>query len=172
MKLKITNELKIPGGVAQFSGDYTQQPQEYWGRRVELAGPMSVSGEYSFDGDGIRVKGRAETVLKSECAKCTKTFDEPFSFHFEERFEKQASEDDGIYGYEGDVLDIRQMVLDNLFLQMPMISYCKEDCKGLCPLCGCDLNMTQCDCVVEEEEEIVHNPLAALRTLLNDDKEV
>ena len=73
------------------------------------------------------------------------------------------------YGYTGEELDVSQMLLDDLFLNLPAFSKCSEDCKGLCPVCGCDLNTVQCSCVREKEKE---NPFSALEQLLYHDKEV
>lgn len=171
MRWNVAAELKLPGSTGHFEGEYPQAALEYGGRKVEFSAPISLIGAYSFDGEGFTVRGHASTVLYADCAKCNRRFDEPFSFDFEERFEKQASEDDGIYGYIGEVLDLSQMVLDNLLLKLPMRSLCKPDCKGLCPHCGCDLNMAQCSCSLEEEVE-KRNPLPTLGRLLNDDKEV
>ena len=88
---------------------------------------------------------------------------------FDERFVREPGEDDECYAYSGEALDIGQMVLDNLFLNLPVYSKCSEDCKGLCPVCGCDLNTVQCSCVIEDAKE---NPFAALDQLLYHDKEV
>ena len=70
-----------------------------------------------------------------------------------------------------EALDLTQAVLDNLFLNLPLQSLCKEDCKGLCPVCGCDLNTVQCACVRETEPQR-EMPFAQLGALLNHDKEV
>lgn len=170
MKLKTTAQMKSSGEAMVFQMEEDWAEMEYGGRTVTFASPLRIKGSCVFDGEGFTVKGRADTLLSSECAKCTKTFNESFSFPFEERFEREGSEDDGIYAYQGDELDLETMIRDNILLNLPISSVCSEDCKGLCPVCGCDRNIVQCDCVIAEEEN--ENPLSALRVLLNEDKEV
>ncbi len=174
MKFNVAAQIREPGALKEFQVSEKWAEVEYGGRSIMFAAPLQIDGSCIFDGDGFTVKGKVDTLLRSECAKCTKPFDEPFSFEFDERFEKTASEDDGIYGYRGEELDLTTMIRDNVFLNLPLSSVCREDCKGLCPICGCDRNTAQCDCVAEEPEfeENLHSPLAALGTLLNEDKEV
>ena len=131
-----------------------------------------VDAEYVFDGSGFSVKGTLKTSLHSQCARCAKEFEEPFETKFDERFEKNADEDGECYGFSGEELDVSQMLRDAILLNMQPYSVCRPDCRGLCPVCGCDLNTAQCACAQEAAEEEPPSPFAALRTLLNDDKEV
>ncbi len=174
MKLHVAAQSKIAGSEFAFHDTEEWSELEFGGRTVAFADKLRFDGSCEYDGEGFTVKGRVETSLRSECAKCTKPFIEPFSFEFEERFEKTANEDEDIYEYRGDELDLTTMIRDNIFLNLPLSSVCSEDCKGLCPVCGCDRNTAQCDCVIEETESQEGNryPLQALGVLLNQDKEV
>jgi len=98
------------------------------------------------------VSAKATALVNTECARCTKLFAERIAFSFSERFVKGEDEasDDETYPYSGDELLLDKAVLDNLFLELPIASICREDCKGLCPVCGADLNTTKCDCTTEE----------------------
>ena len=147
MKLNVAQELKQPGRIGRCHEDVILDRQEYLGRELKFAAPLTVEGEYFFDGEGFSFKGTATTRLDSECALCGKPFIEELTFE----------------------LDVSQMLLDDLFLNLPAFSKCSEDCKGLCPVCGCDLNTVQCSCVREKEKE---NPFSALEQLLYHDKEV
>lgn len=175
MKIPVSAELKAPGVTGRFAGECPWTAVEYGGRTVAFAAPLSVEGTFVYDGEGFSVRGSLRSMLKSECARCTKAFTEPFSFQFDERFEKNGSEDDGIYAYRGEELELADMIRDNVFLHLPLVSVCSENCKGLCPVCGCDRNMMRCDCVAlsaAEEETDSHNPFSALGALLNESKEV
>ena len=169
MKFNVADCLKQPGKTGEYHQREPYGPLDHLGRELVFIAPLSLDVKYSYDGNGFTVTGRASTVLKSECSKCAKEFDEPFSFEFEERFEKAPDEESDNYPFTGEELDISQMVLDNLLLELPVYSQCSPDCKGLCPVCGCDLNTAQCDCARGEDED---NPFAALKALLDNDKEV
>lgn len=171
MKLNVSAELKQPGRVSQHTLSESVPPLEYLGRQVEFESPITVRAEVSFDGEGFSVKGELETVLRSECARCTKLFPEPVSVAFEERFVKaRENEESEAYLYEGETLDFSELIRDNLLLNLPISSVCSENCKGLCPVCGCDLNTAQCSCVIEDEPP--KGALSKLEQLLNENKEV
>ncbi|MEG1547897.1 MAG: DUF177 domain-containing protein [Clostridia bacterium] len=169
MIIKVAAELKQPGKIGMLHFVCEREPMEYLGRMVSFAAPVMLDAKYAYDGDGFNVTGSFSTVLNSVCTKCNAEFKEPFTFDFSERYERiAATEDSDCYGYTGDEIDIDQMILDNLLQNIPMYSVCSEDCKGLCPICGCDLNNAQCSCA----QDATVNPFLVLTKLLDDDKEV
>ena len=170
MKFSIAAQLKQPGLTGRYMAEEMLPLQQYMGREIAFSAPLHIEAVYVYDGESLLVKGTAKTVLRSVCALCAKPFDEPFSFSFEERFVKDPDPDDDRYPMGHEEQDITRPVLDNLFLNLPLQSLCRPDCKGLCPVCGCDLNLVQCGCVREEPRK--ETPFAKLDALLNHDKEV
>ncbi len=174
MELQVAAALKLPGEVFHAELEQMFPPQTFSGREVRFAQPISLKLSYTFDGKGISLTGDMATVLQSNCARCSEPFLEPLHVALEERFIKgtveNASDDEDAYQFEGDTLELSHMVLDNLFLHLPIVSLCREDCKGLCPNCGCNLNITQCSC--QPDDPVKNSPLAALEQLRNVDKEV
>ncbi len=168
MKLNVAEQLKSAGrpAHAELSAEY--EPLSYGGRTVAFEAPLSLVVDYVYDGNGFQVNGRLDTVLASECALCGRSFPEPFGFSFSERFMKDPSEEDEAYEYRGEELNLSRMIEELIFLNLPLSNVCAEDCKGLCPACGCNLNSAQCSC----EEDGAVNPFLSLGTLLNVDKEV
>ncbi|MBQ3201216.1 MAG: DUF177 domain-containing protein [Clostridia bacterium] len=173
MKIPVALEIKLPGRVGTFSAAEQVADMEYLGQEIRFASPLAVEAEYVFDGKGFSVKGSLSTSLHAVCALCAKEFEAPFTAEFEERFMRNPSEDaeEECYAFAGEELDISQMLSDTILLNMQPYSVCRQDCRGLCPVCGCDLNTAQCSCAREVGEE-TQSPFAALKTLLNDDKEV
>jgi len=172
MVLPIAAALKQPGEAFSARMQETFPPQEFGGREIAFLAPVTVAFTYSFDGEAFNLRGRIGAVLSSQCARCSEPFAEPLEIPFAERFVKGAADpDDDSYAFEGESMDIRPMVMDNLFLNMPIRSVCREDCKGLCPVCGCNLNTAQCSCAPEVPVE-EPSPLAALGSLFDDGKEV
>ena len=172
MELSIAAALKQPGEIFSETRTEAVEPQKFGGKTVTFLEPLKISFTYLFDGESIALSGKMEAKLSSRCARCDEPFTETLVVPLEERFVKGVSEEDEeSYTFSGEVLDITPMVMDNLFLNMPISSVCSEDCKGLCPVCGCNLNTAQCACVCEPEEEIT-SPLAALGSLFDDGKEV
>lgn len=173
MRIDISAELKLPGKAGVFSADIPFEDMEYLGRMLRFDGPVHAEGAFVYDGKAVSVKGSLSTRFISECALCTKQFIEPFDASFDERFERSASPDDVCYAFSGDSIDLGQMLMDCILLNHASYSICKEDCRGLCPVCGCDLNQMQCGCAAGAgDDDDFDSPLSKLGALLNDDKEV
>ena len=154
MRIRVANAIRQTGDLFSFETAELFSDQVYGERNISFTEPVTVSGTYVYDGKAFTVSGKAEASILTECARCTKPFAERIAFSFSERFVKGEDEasDDETYPYSGDELLLDKAVLDNLFLEIPIASICREDCKGLCPVCGADRNTTTCDCTIEEAE--------------------
>lgn len=152
MRIRVANAIKRTGEPFVFEQSERFEPQEFGERNITFREPVQVSGTYVYDGKAFTVSANAEATLDAVCARCTKPFVEHVSFSFTERFVKgeSAAAEEETYPYSGDELDLDKAVLDNLFLELPIAGVCREDCKGLCPVCGVDRNTTQCDCILPE----------------------
>ena len=125
---------------------------------VDFAEPITVSGQ---------VKNMAGYMVLSAdvCARCL----EPVCSELEISFEKDiasdgevSSENDDYIIIEDKKLDLLAPVEEEIMLEMPSRTLCKEDCLGLCPKCGKNLNEGDCDC----EKKEVDPRLVILKTLL------
>jgi uncharacterized protein len=148
MRIRVANAIRQTGEPFPFKAAETFEPQIFGERQVTFAEPVRVDGTYVYDGKAFTLSGNAEALVNTVCARCTKPFAERVAFSFSERFVKgeEESVDDETYPYSGDELLLDKAVLDNLFLILPIASVCRENCQGLCPVCGLDRNVTMCDC--------------------------
>lgn len=155
MRIRVGNAVRQTGEPFPFEAAEAFEPQRFGERTVSFAEPVTVQGTYVYDGKAFTVSAKAKAALDATCARCTKGFVEQVEFTFSERFVKGEDEagDDETYPYIGDELLLDKAVLDNLFLELPIASICRADCKGLCPVCGADRNTTECDCTTEEVQE-------------------
>ena len=152
MRIRVANAIRQTGEPFSYEAAEQFTDQAFGERTISFAEPVSVSGTYVYDGKAFTVSGKAQASIHTECARCTKLFAERIAFSFSERFVKGEDEaaDDETYPYSGDELLLDKAVMDNLFLELPIASVCRADCKGLCPVCGADRNTTNCDCTTEE----------------------
>jgi uncharacterized protein len=120
------------------------------------------------DGDSVHVRGRLSAALGVECNRCLGPFDlkvdqELDLFYLPHRPDATAEEEEedevGLQDHEmvvayhdGARLDLGEMVREQLYLTVPMKPLCREDCKGRCPSCGADRNLTTCACPAPEAE--------------------
>lgn len=148
----------------------------YHGDEIKQLSPASVTGKLYIIDDKIFLTCEANIELQVNCSRCLKTFNYPMLTKVnaellpEEVVEADDELDDVIY-YEDNLIDLAEVVKENIVLQLPMKMLCSKDCKGLCSLCGRDLNQHQCECnQAEEVEEVKLDPrLAKLKELLHQD---
>lgn len=170
MELNVATELKLAGRVSHASLAEELPVTEVGGRSIVLTEPVRVEVDYSFDGEGFILKGSLKSAVRMNCTKCNEEFVEPFTVDFSERFlrvSEEEAEELECYTFAGETLDLDKMVFDLILLNVPMYGVCRPGCKGLCPVCGANLNNTQCSCSQTDDS----NPFAALlglKELLND----
>jgi uncharacterized protein len=98
-----------------------------------------------------------ETTLRLACSRCLIEFqtviDSPFTIFYiraagvplDEDVEL-ADEDLISATYDGDEIDFTQEIAEQILLAIPFKPLCSEDCRGLCPTCGAELNVAECAC--------------------------
>ncbi len=123
-------------------------------------GPLIAQGTAELlpdTGGEVRVRGRVETDLETECDRCLGRasfhIDAPFDL-FYRPLESTAGEDEvaidegeaemGFYELPG--LQLEDIVREQVLLQLPMQRVCSENCRGICPVCGVNRNETECAC--------------------------
>jgi uncharacterized protein len=99
----------------------------------------------AFDG-GVAVTGTLCSVWEGECRRCMVPLDGELVTEVRELFRRGGGEDEGTYPMGADHVNIRDMVSDALFAALPLLPLCREDCRGICPRCGSELNVAPCDC--------------------------
>ena len=121
----------------------------------------------------VSVDGYMETGVSFVCSLCLKRFerDVHWDIHYtlipEERFiedkERELTPEELDTAFlSGDTIDTTDILTEQFFLEMPIRFLCREDCKGLCPGCGVDLNEGECAC---PKERPIDPRLAKIREL-------
>lgn len=107
--------------------------------------------------DHIRVSGTVETRVGLDCSRCLATFEIPVASSFTIFYSRAAemvvdeeielAEADLISStYSGDEIDLGPEIAEQVMMEVPVKPLCKEECKGLCNICGNDLNAADCGC--------------------------
>ncbi len=131
---------------------------------IEGAGfPEPIEGQLQLNrsGDEIIVDGRVSTMVELECSRCLEVFDEAinarmrFVIQMLETVDPQDSNDEDFIILPKTVseYDISERVREALILEMPLKPLCSENCQGLCPMCGVNLNEGECDCTPDKTDE-------------------
>ena len=153
---------------------FEPQDSEY---RVVAPARLSVDVQKLGD-NAFGVSGHVTTRLEVDCSRCIEPFDVPVDAQFELRYvaatentgegEREVGQDDlATAYYRGGMIDLIDLMREQFVLALPMKPLCGDDCRGLCPQCGTNLNKAQCDCAPTWEDP----RLAPLKSLLSRDKE-
>lgn len=125
-----------------------------------MSAPIKISGEYQEVDEGILVTGNMKYTLEYNCARCLETVNNNYSVDFGEIYTLKSDDD---YHITDDKIDITPIIEENIILNINYRVLCNEDCKGLCPECGTNLNNNKCNCNTSIDDISGDNPFAVLR---------
>lgn len=164
--LDVSKALKVPGQEYAFQADAMIEDMEVLSDPVSFD-EVTCEGTFFGTGERISVKGEAHGKITSRCCRCLEPVSINLSAEVDAVFARQIDpEDPDLYIFEGSKIDITDAVRDALLLELPYRFLCSEDCKGLCPRCGSNLNLGTCTC---QEGGEATNPFSALKAILHDD---
>ena len=166
MIIDVSSILKEIGGRIELDGDVRLPDTEFLGD-YHFEEPLKVSGSVSNNGKSLILRARAEGSMITNCARCMKEITVPVSFSIDENLAREdadISEDEDIILFSDTTIEIDDIILDNFLMSTDGKYLCKDDCKGLCPECGKDLNEGDCDC----NKENIDPRWAALLDIMKD----
>ena len=164
---------KIHGPRERYEKVYPPEAFPPDGETFRVVAPVSLAFDIVKDKAHFQLIGTVKTTLELPCSRCL----EPFTVPVERRLrfavsaaracntgeaEREIEEDDLTTAfYENDEIDLGELMREQFYLSLPMKPLCGDDCRGLCPICGTNLNRGTCDCKREWEDP----RLAVLKTL-------
>ncbi len=151
---KVEFDENFQPGAIEFGPDFRQVGPLHGVGHAEL---IVEHRGHNQDVEDIRMVGRVAAKLEFSCARCLdpvghdvdKTFDLIYRpLGVDRRADEVAiSEADTEIGYyQGEGLMLEDVLREQMLLDTPVRALCREDCKGLCPVCGRNLNLEQCNC--------------------------
>ncbi|MBX5476650.1 MAG: DUF177 domain-containing protein [Clostridia bacterium] len=165
------------GGTMSFMWTPPAESFDVAGQAFEIL--PGNEARVSLRGQDGRIEARVDGVIRVRypCDRCLEPADERIPVHYRQRFvtpevfeqmpvPEREGEEDGVtyWPYTGSHIDLGEGFRQNLLLAAPPKHLCREDCRGLCPVCGRNRNVETCDC----EPDSVDPRLAALRDLLQE----
>lgn len=146
----------------------------FTGEEFRVVAPVHFEADIRKDHEKVRLVGRLRTTISVDCGRCLEAFDIPVDAPMDSLFlpmsantgehEREVQEEDlGVSYYKDDVIDVSEVIREQLYLALPMKPLCREDCKGLCPVCGVNRNRETCDCQTEWVDPRME-PLRRLKT--------
>lgn len=148
MTIDVSSILKETGGRIDIDGDVNMPDTEFLGE-YHFDEPLHVSGSVSNNGKSLIMRAEAEGHTTTNCARCMKEITVSVRYRIDEnlaRDDGEVPEDEDVILFHDTTVEIDDIVHDNFLMNVEGKYLCKEDCKGLCPTCGKDLNEGDCGC--------------------------
>ena len=164
MRIDVEN---LEESAGKFSQIYEAGQLSFEDVDFTLITPPEVRGRVRRKDAGVEVDGRLQAKLSVQCARCLKNVEFPINVEFTERFvpavdwrhedqHELHEEDLDLAVFDGQSIELDDVIREEILLAVPSHVLCAEDCKGLCPTCGIDRNEATCACdtkVVDERWE-------------------
>jgi len=176
MKLDLTEIVAHLGKQIRY--DIDEPPVEELDGGLRCVTP--IKGEVTFTNSGrhIVARGRFAATVETECSRCLGRYrtdlDIPIEEEIriaghmaemlEEEVEAELPEEEKEPLFVDNIFDLTELLRQDILVAVPIKTLCSDECKGLCPRCGKNLNDGPCDCPPEEEA----GPFAVLAELSTD----
>lgn len=171
-RILVPSELFAPAESSYFEGTYDLAILKAGPDLYEFSGPLAWQVTLTNTGGALLVTGTVEGTAKTSCARCLNAFEFPVTGEIEGYYllseEEDAPEDmdDDEFSYlpKNNVIELDPLLKAALLLEMPLVPLCDDDCKGICPDCGADLNEGPCGCEEKRlDGEESANPFSVLK---------
>ena len=159
--------IRTPGAVLPFRQELDTARLDF-PSVLEYVSVPAGSGVIRNEAGALMLTGPLTAAFRCRCDRCAKEFGRSLSLDLEVPLAQDLldEEDPDQYPVHGGELDLEDLLETEFIFGMDTRQLCREDCKGLCPRCGADLNDGPCGCVPEKDPR-----LAVLEQLLDDMKE-
>lgn len=181
MELQVGPLLREQGRTQAFAVDEPCPPDLVEAGVEACRGPVHIEGRATSTGDGVLVQGHVTVPVTMVCSRCLSPYPLEVEADFQEEFvprtrprvpgeaeeanpegrDAVADDEDEVEFFDNNRIDLGPLIREQLVMALPMKSLCRDDCRGLCPVCGQNLNLGTCDCQVDETDP----RLAVLRDL-------
>ena len=154
-------ELAASGGLLERN--YQPGELDFGAEEVSLVGPLRLEARLALTDKGFNVSGHVRCQIETSCDRCACPdrikLEPAFNLFYvnEEAFNELEAgellpEDLNFSAYDGEVLDVDELVREQVLLAIPSHPLCSSDCRGLCSGCGRNLNKLQCRCEQNETD--------------------
>lgn len=166
MKINILQAKKEIASLEMFEFVTSAEKIDLDGENPWHGSEIKVEGELTNNGRVLKIKGVIHATAKYQCSYCLEEFitnvDIPFSEDFQESSNEDIEDEADVAYYNGDEIDIADLVRESMILAEPLKIVCSKSCRGLCPHCGINLNVAECSC----NDNVIDPRLAVLSQLL------
>ncbi len=155
-------KLEESGG--RFAEVYETGALDFAEVDLRLVVPVKIEGRVRRRNTEVQLIGELHARAAVSCGRCLKPVELPVDVNFNERFVNAVSWRDeeqheleavdlNLSVFDGDTIELDDLVKEEILLALPGHVLCSEDCQGLCPVCGIDRNTASCNCEAKPIDE-------------------
>ena len=165
MLLNVVKAKTEQGKDFNFNVNFELENSLIEDKNYQFLSPVTVSGTMNYLNDELDVNAKVTFKLLVVCDNCGENFEKDIEFELSEKFiEQYDSHNEEDYLIKQACVEIDKPVIDNLLLNIPTKMLCKDDCKGLCAVCGKNKNFSTCSCdALMDELDNLDNPFSQLK---------
>lgn len=166
MNIDLSAVIKETGAEIAISEEIMIDGDSLFGGEYQLTRPLSVTGRVYNNGQSLTLEANVTGEIITQCARCLDDVKVDIDFDIRElmsRREDVSDDNDDMILFDGYEVDLGEIVADNFVMDVSGKYLCSEDCRGLCPKCGKNLNDGECDC----DNEYIDPRWQALADILN-----
>ncbi|MBR0360581.1 MAG: DUF177 domain-containing protein [Clostridia bacterium] len=170
MKVDLSSVIKVTGAEVKLSSTVGFGDAEFLGETYRFIEPLKVEGRVYNNGQSLTLEANVSGRMVTECARCLDEVEADVEFSVHELLsqrEEGADEDEDIILFDGYEIELDDIIADHFLMNISGRYLCSDDCKGLCPVCGQNLNHGECDC----DNEYIDPRWQALADIMNQTKE-
>ena len=164
MVLDISKLINKNGASVDICEDIALETVSFGNQDITVTSPVHTEGDVTIVDGLFRLTLRCNADCVSQCSRCLAPVAMKLDFEIKEFFSKTEldSENDDVIILNSNEIDLKDIIEQGFCCALPITCYCSDDCKGLCPVCGCNLNEETCSC----ESDNIDPRLAALKDFL------
>ena len=149
--MNVADLLRRPGTTREVHLEVPVPGLENPSSRVDPDDPLTIDLRLESLSAAIVASGHVRGRWRALCSRCLQPLDAEFALSLREVFEEDPIEEE-TYPLEHEEIDLEQPLRDLIVPELPIVPLCAEDCAGLCPTCGADLNDAPCNCGSESRD--------------------
>ena len=149
---------KLSEGTKEFDETLEVDLHEETARLLE---PIRIFGELKKGIVQVDLEGSIAAKLEIECSRCLNPVESmltvPFKvgyitaeYYTKEKESELHGDDLDLAVFDGEKIDLTELATEQILLNLPTQMFCQENCLGLCPKCGANLNLNPCSCETKE----------------------
>ncbi len=148
---------KLDGPSGSFAEVYQVSELPFDESELRMVEPAEVKGTVRRTNGEAELCGELHSKVTLPCARCLQPVELPIDVKFAERFvpavgwqneegHELAEDELNLAVFDGEAIELDDVVREEILLAIPAHVLCREDCQGLCPACGVDRNASTCEC--------------------------